>query len=84
MIIFETLIVLRKLKQNNEEISEVYKFLLILEVYKDLIFHDKALKDTLTNNIWFFDNLGSMCNNIQEIVSFDKNFEMFNDIKRIY
>jgi predicted nucleic acid-binding protein len=86
MTIYETLTVLRKLKQNDEMVNEVYEKLTEINVYEDVIYYDKALKDTLINNVGFFDNLSHIVminNDIEEIASFDLDFDMFTDIKRI-
>ena len=87
MVIYETLTVLRKLKQDNEMVNTIYKKLTEMIVYDDIIYYDKALKDTLINNIGFFDNLSHTVminNNIDKIVSFDPDFDIFDDIKRIH
>ncbi|MGL6298866.1 MAG: PIN domain-containing protein, partial [Methanobacteriaceae archaeon] len=87
MIIYETLTILRKKNQNNEKVADVYNKLSELNVYEDVIYYQQALKQTLVNTIGFFDNLSyvvMMNNNITEIASFDKDFDIFNDIKRIY
>ena len=90
MTIYETLTVLRKLKQPDNKIKEVYDFLAnskIITVFEDLYLYQKALDYTLNKNkIGFFDNLSYMVmkeNNIKTIASFDPDFDIFQDIKRI-
>ena len=87
MVIYETLTVLRKLKQNNEKVNNVYNKLKEMEVYEDKIYYEKALDYTLVNNIGFFDNLSYVVmknNDIKTIASFDSDFDIFDDIKRIH
>ncbi|MDR3291106.1 MAG: PIN domain-containing protein [Methanobrevibacter sp.] len=86
MIIYETLTVLKKLKQSDDLVGEVYENLMTMKVYDDTGYYDKALEYTLINNIGFFDNLTYifMVNNgIKEITSFDNDFDIFDDIERI-
>ncbi|MCL2116746.1 MAG: type II toxin-antitoxin system VapC family toxin [Methanobrevibacter sp.] len=90
MTIYETLTVLRKLKQPDNKIKEIYDFLAnskIITVFEDLYLYQKALDYTLNKNkIGFFDNLSYMVmkeNNIKTIASFDPDFDIFQDIKRI-
>ena len=89
MVIYETLTVLRKKNQDNESLKKVYKFLITTEditVLNDVIYYDKALKYTFDNYVGFFDNLSYVVmknNDIKEIASFDPDFEIFKDIKRI-
>jgi len=87
MTIFETLTVLRKLNQSDEDVKKVYENLISIPTYNDVIFYQEALEDTLTNSIGFFDNLTHkvMTNiGVNEIASFDSDFDIFDDIKRIY
>jgi predicted nucleic acid-binding protein len=87
MVIYETLTALRKKNQNNEKVAEVYNKLAEMNVYEDVIYHEQALENTLINTIGFFDNLiyAVMLNNdIEEIASFDSDFDIFDDIKRIH
>jgi predicted nucleic acid-binding protein len=91
MVIYETLTVLRKLKQNDDTIKGVYDSLINsedIEVLEDIIYYEPALEDTIINNtIGFFDNLSHIVminNDIKEIASFDPDFDIFSDIKRIY
>jgi predicted nucleic acid-binding protein len=87
MVIYETLTVLRKLKQNDEMINTVYRKLKEMIVYEDIIYYEKALEDTLINSIGFSDNLSHIVmqnNNIKQIASFDKDFDIFEDIVRIH
>jgi predicted nucleic acid-binding protein len=90
MIVYETLTVLRKLKQNETIVKKAYNSIANSEditVFEDSIYYEQALNYTLNKNkIGFFDNL-SYCvmknNNIKKIASFDKDFDIFQDIKRI-
>ncbi|KZX11775.1 type II toxin-antitoxin system VapC family toxin [Methanobrevibacter curvatus] len=90
MVIYETLTVLRKLNQNNKKLKEVHDFLVNsqnIKVFEDVIYYEKALKETFINPVGFFDNLSHvvmLANSIKEIASFDKDFDIFEDIKRIY
>ncbi|MGL4669118.1 MAG: PIN domain-containing protein [Methanobacteriaceae archaeon] len=87
MVIYETLTVLRKLKQNDETVNRIYEKLTEMNVYEDRIYYSNALEDTLINNVGFFDNLSHILminNEINEIASFDYDFDIFDDIKRIY
>ena len=89
MVIYETLTVLRKLKQSDNHIKQVYNDLTNsnITVLEDIYLYEKALDYTLNkNNIGFFDNLSYMVmkdNNIKTIASFDEDFDTFKDIKRI-
>lgn len=87
MVIYETLTVLRKLKQDNEKVANVYNKLTEINVYEDVLYYEQALKDTLINNIGFFDNLSHIVminNDIEKIASFDPDFDIFKDIKRLH
>lgn len=91
IVIYETLTVLRKLKQNDDTVKRVYDSLINsedIEVLEDIIYYEPALEDTIINNtIGFFDNLSHIVminNDIKEIASFDPDFDIFSDIKRIY
>jgi predicted nucleic acid-binding protein len=56
-------------------------------VFEDLVYYEKTLKETFINPVGFFDNLSHvvmLANNIKEIASFNKDFDIFEDIKRIY
>jgi len=90
MVIYETLTVLRKLKQDDNKIKEVHDFLVNSEdikVLEDIIYYEQALDYTLNkNNIGFFDNLSYLVmknNDIKTIASFDLDFDTYQDIKRI-
>jgi len=90
MTIYETLTVLRKLKQTDEHIREVYNELTTskdITILEDLHLYEKALDYTLNHNqIGFFDNLSYIVmkeNDIKIIASFDPDFDLFEDIKRI-
>ena len=87
MVIYETLTVLRKKNQDNEKIMDVYNRLTEMNVFEDVIYYEQALRDTFVNSVGFFDNLSHVVminNDIEQIVSFDPDFDMFEDIKRIY
>ena len=87
MIIYETLTVLRKKNQDNEIVNDVYNKLSEMTVYEDVIYYEQALKDTLINNVGFFDNLSHVVmknNDIKQIASFDLDFDIFEDIKRMH
>jgi len=90
MVIYETLTVLRKLKQEDSHIKEVYTELTSskdITILEDIIFYKLALDYTLNkNNIGFFDNLSYIVmknNNIKTIASFDPDFDIFKDIERM-
>ena len=86
MTIYETLTVLRKLNQSDEVLKDSYDYLTSLYVLEDIIHYNEALKYTFTNKIGFFDNLSYVVmknNDISEIVSFDKDFHLINDINVI-
>jgi predicted nucleic acid-binding protein len=88
MIIYETLTVLRKLNQNDNELKRDYNSLINLGVFDDKGYYNQALDYTLhKNSIGFFDNLSYIFmveTRIKEIASFDEHFDIFHDIKRIY
>jgi predicted nucleic acid-binding protein len=74
MTIYETLTVLRKLKQENNHIKDVYNELSTskdITIFEDVLHYDQALDYTLNkNNIGFFDNLSYLVmkeNNIKTI-----------------
>ena len=86
MTIYETLTVLRKLNQSDEVLKDSYDYLTNLYVLEDIIHYNEALKYTFINKIGFFDNLSYVVmknNDINEIVSFDKDFYLINDIEVI-
>ena len=89
MTIYETLTALRKLKQSDTKLNEVHDFLINSEniaVLEDVIFYNKALELTFNNSIGFFDNLSYVVmkeNSIKTIASFDLDFDILEDIKRI-
>jgi predicted nucleic acid-binding protein len=79
MTIFETLTVLKKLKQSDEVLKKVYKQLIAMTVLNDTIFYKETLEHTFINTIGFFENLTYriMINTgIGEIVSFDEDFNI--------
>jgi len=87
MIIYETLTVLRKKNQDNKQVTNVYNKLKEMNAYEDIIYYKQALDYTLINNIGFFDNLSYVVmknNDINTIASFDSDFDIFEDIKRIH
>jgi len=90
MTVYETLTVLRKKNQDDKKLKEVYKNLVTskdIAVFEDVIYYKQALENTFINPIDFFDNLSHavMINNdIEKIVSFDPDFDIFEDIKRIH
>ena len=88
MVIYETLTVLRKNKQDNKQVARAYKSLTKLNVLDDKEYYTDSLNYTLNkNNIGFFDNLSYIVmknNDIKAIASFDPDFDIFKDIKRIY
>jgi predicted nucleic acid-binding protein len=87
MVIYETLTVLRKLKQNTEKVNNIYNKLTEFNAFEDIIHYEKALELTLENKIGFFDNLSYIVmkeNNIKTIASYDPDFDIFKDIKRIH
>lgn len=91
MAVYEVLTVLRKKKQNNQKLLTVYNSLVNskdITVLEDIIYYNQALDYTLhNNNIGFFDNLSYIVminNDIEEIASFDPDFDIFQDIKRIH
>jgi len=89
MTIYETMTVLRKLNQNDNKLNEVYDYLINSEnikIFEDLIYYEQALEDTFINPVGFFDNLSHrvmLNNDIKMIASFDLDFDIFTDIKRI-
>lgn len=86
MVIFEVMTVLRKIKQSNEVVKEIYNNLFNMFIIEDTLYYNQALEDCLNNEIGFFNNLYHILminNGIKEIGSFDKDFDYFNDIKRL-
>jgi len=90
MVLYETMTVLRKLKQTDKKLKNVYDELTTsddITVFEDIIYYKQALKDTFINPVGFFDNLSHIVmtnNDIEQIVSFDPDFDIFKDIKRIH
>jgi predicted nucleic acid-binding protein len=91
MVVYETLTVLRKLKQNETLIKKAYNNIANsknITVFEDILYYEKALDYTLNKNtIGFFDNLSYIVmknNNIKTIASFDPDFDIFTDIERIH
>ena len=89
MVVYETLTVLRKLKQDDKTVKKVYELLVDgkIDVLDDIIYYEQTLDYTFNkNNIGFFDNLSYIVminNDIKTIASFDLGFDIFEDIKRI-
>lgn len=57
MIVYETITVLRKLKQDTKTVNKVYKLLVDgeIKVLEDVIYYEQALDYTLNHNkIGFF------------------------------
>lgn len=91
MVVYETLTVLRKLKQNDTVIKRAYNNLANskdIAVFEDILYYEQALDNTLNkNSIGFFDNLSYMVmknNDIKTIASFDSDFDIYKNIKRIH
>ncbi|MGL4670491.1 MAG: type II toxin-antitoxin system VapC family toxin [Methanobacteriaceae archaeon] len=87
MVIYEVLTVLRKKNVKTEDIKKYYNNLISLVVLDDTQYHQKALEYCLNNQVGFFDNLHyiHMKNKgINKIASFDKYFDIFEDINRIH
>ncbi|KZX11630.1 type II toxin-antitoxin system VapC family toxin [Methanobrevibacter filiformis] len=87
MTLYEFLTVLRKKNVKSHDIKKYYNEILNnIIILEDLENHNKAVENCLSNEIGFFDNLHHVTmieNGIKEIASFDKGFDIFNDIKRI-
>jgi predicted nucleic acid-binding protein len=89
MVIYETMTVLRKLKQNDDKLKEVYDILINSEdiiVFEDVIYYKQALENTFINPVGFFDNLTHVViqnNDIKQIATFDKDFYNFKNIEII-
>jgi len=89
MVTYETMTVLRKLKQDDKKLKDVYNELTTSKdilIFEDVIYYEKALEETFINPIGFFDNLTRivmLANGIKQIASFDLDFDLFTDIERI-
>jgi len=89
MVVYETMTVLRKLKQDDKKIKEVYDELTTskdITILEDVIYYEKALEETFINPVGFFDNFSHVvmiANDIEKIASFDLDFDIFKDIERI-
>lgn len=89
MVIYETMTVLRKLKQDDDKLKYVYNQLVNsdnIKVLNDVKYYKEALEETFINPVGFFDNLihiVMIANDIKQIASFDKDFDTFPDIERI-
>ncbi|MDR2623786.1 MAG: PIN domain-containing protein [Methanobrevibacter sp.] len=88
MVIAEVLTVLRKLKTNNELVTKTYNSMIEdLMILDDTSYYEKSFQKSLTNEIGFFDNLYYIIMKdlkIKEIISFDRDFDIFEDIKRLH
>ncbi|MDR0912984.1 MAG: PIN domain-containing protein [Methanobrevibacter sp.] len=85
MVIAEVLTVLRKIKTRDELVKKAYNSMIDdLIVLDDTSYYEQAFQKSLTNKIGFFDNLYYILMKdlkIKEIISFDHNFDIFEDIK---
>jgi len=88
MVIAEVLTVLRKLKQSDINVKHAYNSMINdFIIIDDAIYYEKTFIASLTNNVGFFDNLYYILMKdleINEIISFDPDFDIFKDIKRIH
>ncbi|MDR2966837.1 MAG: type II toxin-antitoxin system VapC family toxin [Methanobacteriaceae archaeon] len=88
MVIAEVLTVLRKLKQSDINVKHAYNSMINdFIIIDDTIYYEKTFIASLTNKVGFFDNLYYILMKdleINEIVSFDPDFDIFEDIKRIH
>lgn len=87
MVIAEVLTVLRKLKQDDIIVENAYNSMIReMIVIDDTSYYEKSFKACLVNEIGFFDNVYHILMNdlgIKDIISFDDDFDIFDDIKRI-
>ena len=87
MVIAEVLTVLRKLKQEDIIVENAYNSMIReMIVIDDTTYYEKSFKACLINEIGFFDNVYHILMNdlgIKDILSFDADFDIFDDIKRI-
>jgi pentatricopeptide repeat protein len=87
MVIAEVLTVLRKLKQNNQQVKNAYYSIINdFSVIDDTPYYEKAFQASLTNEIGFFDNLYYILMKdlkINKIASYDSDFKIFADIEII-
>ena len=87
MVIAEVLTVLRKLKVKDELVEKAYNSMINMIVIDDTLYYEKSFKACLTNEIGFFDNLYYILMKdlgIGEIISYDNDFDIFEDINRIH
>jgi len=88
MVIVEVLTVIRKLKQSDTNVKHAYNSMINdFIIIDDTVYYEKTFIASLTNKIGFFDNLYYILMKdleINEIISFDPDFDIFKDIKRIY
>lgn len=87
MVIAEVLTVLRKINVSDEIVEKAYNHMVKMIVVDDTGYYHETFKYSLKNKIGFFDNLYYILMKdlkIKNIVSFDQDFDIFNDIKRIY
>ena len=87
MVIGEVLTFLRKLKANDDMVEKAYNSMINdMIVIDDSSFYEKSFKASLANDIGFFNNLYHILMvdlGIKEIVSFNPDFDIFDDIKRV-
>ncbi len=87
MVIAEVLTVLRKLKQEDITVENAYNSMIReMIVIDDTTYYEKSFKACLINEIGFFDNVYHILMKdlgIKDIISFDDDFDIFDDIRRI-
>jgi predicted nucleic acid-binding protein len=87
MVIAEVLTVLRKLKQEDITVENAYNSMIReMIVIDDTSYYEKSFKACLVNEIGFFDNVYHILMKdlkIKDILSFDHDFDIFDDIRRI-
>ena len=88
MVIAEVLTVLRKLKQTDINVKHAYNSMINdFIIIDDTIYYEKTFIASLTNKVGFFNNLYYILMKdleINEIISFDFDLDIFEDIKRIH
>ena len=87
MVIAEVLTILRKLKANDDLVKKAYSSMInSMIVLDDTSFYEESFKASLANDVGFFNNLYHVLMvdlGINEIVSFDSTFDIFDDMKRV-
>ena len=87
LVIAEVLTVLRKLKQEDIIVENAYNSMIReMIVIDDTAYIEKSFKACLVNDVGFFDNVYHILMNdlgIKDIISFDDDFDIFDDIRRI-